>query len=107
MSESEQQQFIYIIRPTRPEMLSTGLNEREAELVDRHFLYLQNLTSEGTALLVGRTLNTDPSAFGVVIYKAESHRQALKIMAADPAISGGVMTGEMFPYKIVMHSLDG
>ncbi len=97
--------FIYIIRPTRADMLASGPTALEEELIEKHFLYLQDLTDQGVALLVGRTLNTDATAFGSVIFQAESLSNAKNIVEADPAVKEGVMGAELFPYKIVMQSL--
>jgi uncharacterized protein YciI len=99
------EQFIYIIHPSRPEMLTAGPTDDENQLIEEHFFYLQELTRQGVAQLVGRTLNTDASAFGSVIFQAQSHSEATLIMEGDPAVAGGVMTAELFPYKIVMQSL--
>ena len=97
--------FIYILRPTRSDMLAHGPTEQEEGLIEKHFYYLQELIAKGVALLVGRTLNADQSAFGTVIFQAESLDEARRIMEEDPAVVGGVMSAEVFPYKIVMHSL--
>ena len=52
-------QFLYVIRPTRIEMLSDGATAEEEAIVSEHFAYLQDLTREGILILAGRTLNTD------------------------------------------------
>lgn len=96
--------FIYIIRPTRATMLTSGPTATEENAINEHFLYLQNLTRMGVAILVGRTLNTDSSAFGSVIFQAETHSDAKEIMSKDPAVLAGVMAAELFPYKIVMRA---
>ncbi len=96
---SERSQFLYRVQTTRPEMLSEGPTEEEQESVGRHFRYLQGLTEEGTVLLAGRTLNTDPSSFGIVIFLASSEQEATSIMQADPAVAEGVMRAELFPYQ--------
>ena len=63
--------FLYKIRPSRPEMLSTGSTTEEDRIIDLHFAYLQGLTEAGVVFMAGRTLNTDPSSFGIVIFSAE------------------------------------
>ena len=40
-------QYIYRIRPTRPEMLSEGPTEDEAEIVSAHAAYLEALAAQG------------------------------------------------------------
>lgn len=82
--------YLYMIQPTRPEMLTEGATSEESEIVSQHFNYLKNLTEQGTVILAGRTLNTDPSSFGVVIFNAESKSTTLDIMENDPAVQHSV-----------------
>jgi uncharacterized protein len=98
----EKQQFLYKIQPTRPEMLSEGPTERESAIVGQHFNYLKDLLEKGIVLLAGRTLNTDPSSFGIIIFEADSEKAAQVIVAGDPAVSQGVMQAELFPYRIAL-----
>ncbi|NIM94622.1 MAG: hypothetical protein GTO18_13055 [Anaerolineales bacterium] len=98
----ETTQFIYRIRPTRPEMLSEGATVEEAKVVSQHFTYLQDLLDKGVLMLAGRTLNTDESSFGIVIFNADSEKQAVEIMKSDPAVMQGVMRAELFPYRIAL-----
>lgn len=100
-------QFLYRIRPTRPAMLAEGPTEREAEIVGQHFEYLRRLVDEGIVLMAGRTLNTDESAFGIAIFVADSPEAAEALMRADPAVAQGVMSAELFPYRIALWSARG
>ncbi len=93
--------YLYRLHPTRNAMISDGPTEAEAELIGLHFDYLKRLTERGVALFVGRT--TDASAFGLVVYEAESDEIAEAILQSDPAVAGGVMRGEWFPFRIVLH----
>src|SRR3954447_9068333 len=95
-------QFLYRIQPTQLEMVSVGPTPQEQESVAAHFEYLKQLTADGVMILVGRTLNTDESTFGIAIFKAESEDEARAIMLADPAVANGVMRAELFPYRIAL-----
>ena len=95
-------QYLYRIQPSRLAMLAQGATPEEEAVIDAHFSYLQDLTRRGVVLLAGRTLNTDPSAFGIVIFEAESDQAALAIMQADPAVRAGVMRAELFPYRVAL-----
>lgn len=99
---SEKVQFLYRIQPARPEMLTDGPTPEEAAIVGEHFAYLQGLMAQGTLMLAGRTLNTDPSSFGIVIFFAESEAAARAIMGNDPAVRQGVMCAELFPYRTAL-----
>jgi uncharacterized protein YciI len=94
--------FLYKIQPVRPEMLSAGPTPEEEEAVSRHFDYLQGLTEAGVVLLAGRTLNTDPSSFGIVIFRAGSEEAARQIVADDPAVKQRIMRAELYPYRIAL-----
>jgi uncharacterized protein YciI len=99
---SDKQQFLYRVQPTRPEMLSEGPTPAEERIVSDHFAYLQNLAEQGTVMLAGRTLNTDPSSFGIIIFLAESEAAAQSILQNDPAVQQGVMNADLFPYRIAI-----
>ena len=83
-------------------MLTDGLTPHENDVIDHHFNYLDTLMKKGTLVLAGRTLNNDPSTFGIVIFVAENEESARDIVANDPAVKEGVMTAELFPYRIAL-----
>ncbi|MDX1990855.1 MAG: YciI family protein [bacterium] len=93
-------QYLYRIQPTRLEMLHES-TLREQEIVGQHFRYLQQLMAEGTLILAGRTLNTDDSTFGIVIFNA-SDDDAQAIATNDPAVMQRVMRAEVFPYRVAL-----
>jgi uncharacterized protein YciI len=95
-------QFLYRVTLRRPALLIDGPTEIEQRQLSAHFAYLQDLTQRGIMILVGRTQTTGPETFGLAIFEAEDEAAARKIMEADPAISSGLMKGELFPYKIAL-----
>jgi uncharacterized protein YciI len=99
---SDPLQFLYRIQPTRPAMLTEGPTPDEQAIVGEHFAYLQELTHQGTVILAGRTLHTDSSSFGIVILEVDSEETARGIMQNDPAVAGGVMRAELFPYRVAL-----
>jgi len=94
--------FLYRIQPVRPEMLSVGETAEEEQTISEHFSYLKDLTEAGVVLLAGRTLNTDHSSFGIVIFSASSEEEARQIMLDDPAVKRRVMRAELYPYRIAL-----
>ena len=100
--EGATREFLYRVQATRPAMLTDGPTDKEAAAVGRHFEYLKGLTEEGVAILVGRTLNTDPSCFGIVVFRAGTEDDARRIMEADPAVVAGVMRAELFPFRVAL-----
>ncbi|QVL34018.1 hypothetical protein KIH39_08960 [Telmatocola sphagniphila] len=100
-------QFLYRIQPIRLGMLTEGPTELESKIVNEHFEYLEGLVNEEVVLMAGRTLHADESAFGIVIFVAESDIQAKEIVHNDPAVLRGVMRAELFPYRIALWSKKG
>ena len=98
----ELKQYLYRIQPVRPAMLSDGPTEEESRITGEHFNYLKDLTEKGVVLLAGRTINTDFSSFGIVIFRAESDDEAESIVQNDPAVKHKVMRAELFPYRIAL-----
>jgi uncharacterized protein YciI len=95
-------QYLYRIQPTRLAMLTDGGTPEEQATVGRHFAYLQQLMADGVLILAGRTLNADESTFGIAIFNAADDNAAQQILRDDPAIQGGVMRGEIFPYRVAL-----
>ena len=95
-------EYLYRIQPTRVEMLSEGPTPEEERIVGDHYSYLKKLTDQGVVILAGRTLNTDESSFGIIIFRADSEEAAWRIVADDPAVRGGVMRAELYPYRIAL-----
>lgn len=95
-------QYLYRIRPARPAMLTEGPTPEEEAIVGAHFTYLRGLTERGVVILAGRTLNSDERSFGIVVFNAEDDDAAGQIVRDDPAVRGGVMTAELFPYRVAL-----
>jgi uncharacterized protein YciI len=96
-------QFLYRVRPARPGFLNGPTADEEAA-VGEHFTYLEDLTRRRIVLLAGRTLNEDPSTFGIILFEAPSDIAARDLMARDPAVRAGVFSAELFPYRIALVS---
>ncbi len=52
----DESHYIYVVRPTRPEMLSDGMTDLEQDTVAAHFDYLKVLADKGVVRMAGRTL---------------------------------------------------
>ena len=77
-------------------------SDREISSVEKHFNRLKELHSEGKVVLAGRTLNKGEDKFGIVILEVDSEKEAKNIMINDPAVKSGLMSAELFPYKIAL-----
>ena len=95
-----QGEYLYMLRVTRPGMLSEGPTEAEAAARERHFEYVRGLKEAGALILAGRTLAEPEQSVGLVIFRADDAAQAQAIMEADPAVAEGIMTAELFEFPV-------
>lgn len=98
----EKKQFIYILKLIPTLLNESNWTEKHEEIVSIHFSVLQGLHKDGKLILAGRTLNMDEKTFGIVILEVESEEEAQYIMKNDPAVAKGIMTAELFPYKVAL-----
>jgi uncharacterized protein YciI len=91
--------FIYILRPVRLAMLTEGPTDEEQALAGAHWQYSINLLKRGILVFGGRTMVPDNSSFAPVVIRAASVEEARAIMEQDPAVAGGVFSGELFPFQ--------
>jgi uncharacterized protein YciI len=94
------QEFLYKLQLVRADLLRTGPTNAEQAIVSEHFAYLQGLHAQGVIILVGRTLNTDETAMGLAVFRAESEDAAREIMNNDPAVTKGLMMATLYPFKV-------
>ena len=97
-------QFLYKLTLI-PELLEeSNWTEKENHIVSEHFHALQQLLKNNTLIMAGRTLNNDPSAFGIVVIQVPSEDDAEALMNNDPAVREGIMTAELYPYSVALYN---
>lgn len=89
--------YIYILKLTRPEILTKGPTDAEKTILSDHAAYHAKLTKDGIEIAAGPTLDDDP--LGIAIFTAHSLDEAKAIMNADPAVAHGVMTATLHPWR--------
>lgn len=99
------EQFLVMLRVTRPEMLKQGPTADENVALEAHVSYLIRLADQGVALLFGRTQTNDPDTLGLVIILADNIDEAWVLVNNDPVVLSGVMTAQVVPYYIAGGSL--
>lgn len=92
-------EFLYRLRPARPDMLEDGGTREEQAAVADHFAYLEGLHEEGMVRFVGRTTTEDERAFGIVVFDADDEASASEVMNADPCVERGVMRAILYPFR--------
>ena len=102
MSEQEEQQFIYVFDPVRPELVTDpdAWTEDDIQIAEDHFAYLQQATEEGIVILAGRS--TDGLGPAVVILEAASEQEARHFMENDPFVAGGLMRADLHPFRAAL-----
>lgn len=95
-------QFVYVLTLIPRLYEDSNWTPYDEEIIHRHYMRLQNNTAVGKVILAGRTLNSATERFGLVIFEAESDEEALEFMKGDPAVMEGIMTAELYPYRIAV-----
>lgn len=89
--------WVYFLHPPREEFAAT-MTASEAAAFSAHLANLEHLLAEGTLVLAGPTLGSTNT--GIAIFDAPDREAAEAIMAADPAIAGGVVRGELREMRV-------
>lgn len=101
----ELQSFIYVLRLVPDYHQEENWTEEARSIVGKHFHYLQEHLEQGTLIMAGRTSPVDETTFGIAVFKAANEEAAREIMQNDPAVAGGVMTAELYPFHIALSAL--
>jgi uncharacterized protein len=91
--------WLVVLRPVRAEMPFEPTAE-ESHAVSEHFAYLQRLRDEGKLVLAGPSPVAPGDTIGIGVYDVEDEAEALALVEADPAVTSGVMTAELRPFRI-------
>jgi uncharacterized protein len=89
--------WIYFIHPPRDDFMAT-IGDAERATFGEHAEYLAGLLAAGTLVLAGPTLGRVNT--GITVFEADDEDAARAVMAADPAIASGIMTGELRPMRV-------
>jgi len=90
-------EWVYFIHPPRDDFVET-ISDEEAGIMQTHAGHLARLLEEGVLVLAGPTfgrINT-----GITVLEAADEDAARAVMMSDPAITSGLMTGELRPMRV-------
>lgn len=96
MPENKKQQYLCIKRPPRKDF-ADSMTDDEAEIMSVHFAYMKQLLADGVLIMAGPVTTGE---FGVSVFEAESDEAAKEIVYNDPAVAIGLMTPEIYPYRV-------
>ncbi len=98
----EKNLYAYVLKLVPRLLDEKNWTEADNQIVERHFVRLQQLLAEASLVLAGRTLIQNPEGFGIVIFTAESEQEARRIMESDDAVKEGIMTAQLFPFRVAL-----
>src|SRR4051794_24151515 len=90
-------EWIYFGHPPREGFVET-ITEAETAIMQTHRAHLAELFEQGVLLLAGPTFGRGNTAVNVI--EAADEDAARAIMESDPAISSGLLTGELRPMRV-------
>jgi len=83
MNSKQLKHYIYVLKLSDPRLKEeSNWTEEQNKIIEDHFIYLEKLKSNNILVMAGRTVEKE--TFGIVIYKAMTRIEALKIMNGDP-----------------------
>jgi len=95
-------EWLYRLKLVRGDFFASGPTPDDLAAMQGHVGYLQKLADDGKLIVAGRTQVNDSTTMGIAIFRADSAVEAQAIAAADPVVQRGVMTVEVFPYKVAV-----
>lgn len=97
-------EFVYILKSMKENFNESGTQE-EFSIMGEHFLYLKELLMKNILILAGPELN---AKFGLAVIETDSEDEARRVMENDPSVAKGVMTAELFPFRVsLLRGRDG
>jgi uncharacterized protein YciI len=89
-------EYCYLLQRPRA-TFPDDITPEETAVMDRHAAYLAGLLEQGQLILAGPCLH--PEGPGISVFEAVDDAAARAVMEADPAVSAGLMTARLFPFR--------
>jgi uncharacterized protein len=91
--------FLYRLQPPRP-TFGQDMSQAEAEVMQRHVAYWQDLLTRDVALAFGPVLHPE-DPWGLGLLDLDDDETARVIGDRDPAVESGTCTYEIVPIELV------
>ena len=95
-------QFIYVLRLVPRLYSDSNWTKEDEAALSRHFARFKHAIETGELILAGRTSESGDKTFGIAIFEAPNEAAARAFMQADPAVAGGLMTAELYPFAVAL-----
>jgi uncharacterized protein YciI len=92
--------FLVLLRPTRAGM-ALEPTEHEQRIVGEHYAYLVGLRDAGKLVVAGPSI-VEGDTFGIGVLDVGDRAEVEAIVAADPAVTSGIMSAEIRPLRIAV-----
>jgi uncharacterized protein len=91
--------FLYRLLPPRPSF-AQDMSPAEAEVMERHVAYWQDLLGRDVAVAFGPVLDPE-DPWGLGLLDLDGEKAAREIGEGDPAVRTGTCTYELVPMELV------
>jgi uncharacterized protein len=91
--------FLYRLLPPRP-TFAQEMSSAEAEVMERHVAYWQDLLNREVALAFGPVLHPE-DPWGLGLLELDDEQAAQAIAEGDPAVQTSTCTYELVPMQLV------
>lgn len=91
--------FLYRLLPPRPSF-SEDMSPEEAEVMERHVGYWQDLLGRNVAIAFGPVLHPE-EPWGLGLLDLDDEQAAQAIGEADPAVESGTCRYEIVPMQLI------
>lgn len=95
-------EFIYVLRLVPRLYDGTTWAKEDRAASDQGLIRLQEATKSGQLILAGRTREPNDKTFSIAIFRASDEEAARAFMQADPTVSAGLMTAELYPFAVAV-----
>jgi len=95
-------EFMYVQRLVPRLYDGKKWTNEDKDALDRRLVRFQEATKSGQLILAGRTTEPNDKTFGIAIFRASDEAAARAFIKADPAVSAGLMTAELYPFAVAL-----
>jgi len=101
-STNEKKQFLYLLKLTPKYYDENNFDDEAMKTIQIHFKRLQDMLEEGKLIFAGRADVENDKTFGIVVFDANTLKEAEQIANDDPAVRAGIMSVEVFPFNVAL-----